>query len=403
MPDNVPNAVAANVLVCLRNSGERLRPVLANARRRRPLLEPLLAPWRILTPLADLPQRLPPWAKYYLPSQLRPNSKAEAVVRELLAAGIVHEAIWTFDQQSDHPLARVGRIALWALRLLPTLAWLALARPLDAADRQVLLGRAAMRLFLHRNPHAMPIIVSDVSPTLHMLWSAAVSLGRPPLWWQDDYHHAGPLPYPVCSAAVLNQGGYAAVMARSPQALIAKRPQAVVNPMRPVPEAPRLGVATNVSFAATPPQMALLASLREAVGAERVHVRLHPNSSLHGRGLSVAWLDIAAADEPMTRFAARLDLVIVGNSAAQLRLLGEGVAVLHVAGLDDHGFDLYGYVRDGFSYGVVRPEDLTLAALNRHYSDASARQRLADFMQVRPVPALPGLAALARLARRHAG
>lgn len=385
---------ATNLLICLRRSGERLRPALADVRRRRPRLEPFLAPWRVLTQLAEVPLRLPACTRYYIASRIRPNSKAEAVVSELIAAGIDPDAIWTFERQSGHLPARALRAGIWTLRLAPMVIRLALARRLDDSDRQVLVGRAAMRLLLRRTPSAVPVIVSDVSPVLYMLWSAAISLRRAPMWWQDDYHHIGSLPYPVSAAAVLNQGGYAAVLARSPDALITRRPQTVVKLMRAAPSAPRLGAATNASFAATPAQVALLAGLRDQLGGKQLLLRLHPNSPLHGGNLAHPWLAIAPADEPLATFATRIDLAIVGNSAVQMRLLGEGVPVLHVAGLDEHGFDLYGYMREGFSFGSPHLEDVCLEAINRHYADPIVQQRIADFMSLRRDIIIPDLAAL---------
>ncbi|WP_145200150.1 hypothetical protein [Sphingobium sp. B2] len=393
---HMPEPIGTNLLTCLRQSGERLRPALSEARRRRPVLEQLVAPFRILAPLSRMPLRLPPQARYFLPSRSSPNSKTAAAMNELLAAGLDRSTIWTPDQQDERVLARIMRTAMWGLRLSPMLIWLAFLRRFDSCDRQILVGRAAMRQLLRRHPHLTPIIISDVNPTLHMLWSAAVSLGRAPLWWQDDYHHTGPLPYPVGAAAVLNQGGYAAALKRSPEALIAMRPRPAVKPMQEVPPKPRVGVATNASFTASPTQIALLAMLRDGVGARHTILRLHPNSPLHGRPLPEAWLAAAPADETLAAFARRVDMAVVGNSAAQLRLLGEGVPVLHVAGLDEHGFDLYGYVRNGFSMGMVRSADVSVDAINRHYADPAIQQRITDFMGLRRPVTIPGLAALAR-------
>lgn len=310
---------------------------------------------------------LPAGTRFLLASPQGPNSKAGAVISELTACGIAREAIWTPAEQSDNLLARVWRVCRWLVR------WLCapdrrLPRVSDVVALRLVAGRAAARDVLARHPEVMPIIISDVSPTLHMVWSASIALRRLPLWWQDDYHHVKPLPAPVGMAVVLNEGGLRAARARDRELPVFARPRPEVRPLRKVGRRPRVGIATNASFRADPDQVALIADLAHRLDASEMIVRLHPNSPLHGRA-SIAGCTVAPADETMARFAARIDIAVVGNSAAQLQLLREGTPVLHVAGLDENGFDLYRYVAQGVCFGAEQTDGIALEDVREHYRD----------------------------------
>lgn len=380
---------AFNLLRCLRGAERRLRPALAAPRRARPARERWIGPLRRFEPLALVPDRLPPGVRYYLPSRALPNSKTATVVAELCAAGVPRGAIWTRDDDRASRAWRLLRGLPFALGLLATLR--RRARRMDPVRQQILLGRERYRRFLRRHPGVAPIVLSDVSPELHMLWSAADAEGVPALWWQDDFHHRGPLAQPAAFAAVLNEDGRRAADDAAPGARIYRRPAGGIVPFGRVPRPPRVGVAVNASFAAAPAQRALLRRLREALGADLLDLRVHPNSRLAAGDFPEPWIRLAPRDEPLAGFAGRIDLCVVGNSAVQLRLACAGVPVLHVAGLDADGHDLYGYVRDGLVYGG--PE-IALEAIDRHYGAPGLPGRLAAAIGLVD-EALPGLAALA--------
>lgn len=382
-----------SLLACLRGAEARLRPALAAARRRRPWRERLIRPFRRFAPLAFVPTTLPDDVRYYLPSAVRPNSKAEAVVRELCAAGVPRRAIWTREADRAWRAVRVARHLPHAFCLWWTMR--SRRRPLDDVGQQVVFGRAFYRRLLRSHPRVTPIIISDVNPQLHMLWSAAAAEGDRALWWQDDFHHCGPLTQSIGAAAVRNAPGYRAARRRSAGARILRRPGAVVRDMRAIPEPLTAGLATNAFFAASDEQRALLRRLRDAIGASVLEVRLHPNSRLGETDFPESWLAIAPRDEPLTAFADRINLCIVGNSAVQLQLACLGVPVVHVSGLDTHGFDLYGYCRDGLIYGA---DNVSVAALERYYADPERQRLIADRVGWADIAVPEGLGALARTA-----
>lgn len=393
-----------SLLACLRGAGSRLRPALDGERRRRPLRFRILESLRLLEPLATLPLFWPRHARFVLLSYPQPNSKAAAAHSELTAAGIPRDAIW-------HPPLGGDRLAVRSLRILARLLWAiaALSRLRhrllrhDQIDARIILGRESFRRTLRANPQLTPIIISDVSPTLHLLWSAAAAEGNRALWWQDDFHHHWRLPYDVRAAAVLNEPGLAAARQRGTAAIITRRPAEPPVPLRRVPRVPCVGVATNASFATTEAQRTLLSFVAEKLGVDQLHLRLHPTRHQPASAFRAWPVQLAPADEPMAAFAARVDLVVVGNTAAQIWLLRKGVPVLHISGLDTHGFDLYGYVRQRFVLGIQDLEALSLDCVAAFYeSNSSLPTRIREYTTVgasRGVSELSDLASLMALPR----
>ena len=265
---------------------------------------------------------------------------------------------------------------------------------LDCIDLQILLGREVFRHLLHRYPMVKPIIISDVSPDLHMLWSAATVAGCGALWWQDDFHHIHPLPYSVTTAAVLNQGGYEAVLNSSTSAMIVYRPKVTLKPFRPIPAHPKVGIAINNSFMATKEQRKYLEQIRQEFGVNGLYVRLHPNSKLLPADFPEHWITIAPFDESLEQFALNIDIAVVGNSAVQLRLVCEGVPVLHIPGLDDNGYDMYQYSLKGFTFGIENIGANILSDLSNFFNDPKLKVRLADYVGVRDDANLEGLSKL---------
>jgi len=386
-------SIDRGLLACLRGAEARLRPALAAARGRQPLRERLIQSFRRFAPLAFVPASLPDHVRYYLPSTVRPNSKTEAVVRELCEGGVPRQAIWTRADDRTRSIGRVVRQLPFALMLVCNMR--RRQRPLDNVQQQIVIGRELYRRLLRRHPKVVPVVISDVSPELHMLWSAAAVEGDRALWWQDDFHHCGPLTQSIGAAAVRNAGGYQAARRRSPGARIVRRPGTIVRNMRAIPEPFTAGLATNAFFTANDEQRALLLRLRNAIGASMLEVRLHPNSRLREADFPESWLTIAPRDEPLSSFAERIDLCIVGNSAVQLQLACLGVPVAHVSGLDPHGFDLYGYCRDGLIYGA---DNVTVPELEGYYSDPARQRLIADRVGWGDIAVPEGLGALAKAA-----
>ena len=372
------------IVSCLRGAGERLRPAIERQKLRHPHREIIMSKVRVLVPLAKIPLSLAKNIRFYLDSYPHPNSKVAAVVNELCAAGISRSMIWTPGPSQNYTVVSFVRL-LYRLPCALIYLFIMVRRApfLDCIDLQIILGREVFRHLLHRYPMVKPIIISDVSPDLHMLWSAASVAGCGALWWQDDYHHIESLPYPVSLAAVLNQGGYEAVLYSCPSAVIVRRPSIPLKPIRPIPEYPRVGIATNTLFVASQEQRDLLAQIRQGLGVAVLYIRLHPNSKLGSVDFSDPSISIASFDESLEQFASKIDIAIVGNSAVQLRLVCEGLPVLHISGLDPLGFDLYGYCQRGITYGDRTLGNNILSDITNFFNDPELQVRLSDYVGVR--------------------
>lgn len=364
----------SGLLLCLRGAGRRLRPSVARHENGAGCRGRWWRALRVFGSLGDVPLWIPKRVRFFLPSVPHKQSKEEAVVDELTDAGIPASAIWT---PKAHPMHRVlSRAIRTAWRLPRALSVLChvrrRSRRLDAIDLRIILGRDAARRLVRRHREVRWIVLSDVSPELHMLWSGALAVAGHVVWWQDDFHHGGQaslsLPYPVQAAAILNDAGHTLVRQRAPRALRLRRRHVSVSAVKPIPAHARVGVAVNALFAGTPTQIAMLDSLRARLGATTLHLRLHPNSTVDQASLSAGWLQIAPQAQSLADYARDIDVAVVGNSAVQLRLLTMGVPVIHVPGLDDHGYDAYGYVRSGDVWGVQTIADLDLAGVAAFYA-----------------------------------
>jgi len=391
-------------LRCLRLAEERLRPAVASrvdpGGFRRGLRRSLFS----LRPLAEIPLSLSRTTKFYLPDWPRPNSKAAAVVKELVESTLPADALW-YHRDSTDAIWRQGGRLLWRLPLyLPLL--LRSQRPgtrLDRIGKRILMGWVVRRRLLKRHPGVAPIIISDLSPGLHMLWSAALREGNPVLWWQDDYHHARPLPQPVTAAAVLNEGGWNAVAGSCPSGvLIVRRPSRGISRIRPFPKRLLVGLATNASFGRVNSDFAILEEIRNKLDVSRLHLRLHPNSSLSQNDFDDAQIWVAPLDETIAEFAQRVDLGIVGNSAVQLKLLCEGLPVVHLGGLDQSNFDTYGYVKQGLLPGFRAVDDLSLKKIRDTYASWASTAILRELVEPPESRELAALSSLKRTLARSA-
>lgn len=365
-----------NLLACLRAAGARVRPAEAREQSARPWRWKLFGPIRRFRPLTQFPLSRLRGKSFYVSGQPRPNSKNAAVVNELREAGIDHRFLAHGTAQDENALVKALRLIVrlpWAIGFVAQIS--KRCRSLDGVDRQTLLNYALARRWLRNRPGLMPIIISDVSPRLNALWAAAAAEGNRAIWWQDDFHHHWRLPYAVRGAAVLNEPGLLVAKDRGTAQVIAKRPTKPPLRIRPVPNNPIVGLATNASFYVGPTQIAILKTLATALNVPVLHLRVHPTRRLSNDDLQDVPVQLAPQDETMEEFASRIDLAVVGNSAAQLWLIRQGVPVIHVAGLDVQQYDLYGYVKRGFIYCVSNINELNVVQATAYYSYPEANYR----------------------------
>lgn len=340
-------------------------------------------------------------ARIYLPSRVKANSKTAAVVGELTAAGVPRDAFLTSEKSAGHALNNL----LGGLINLPwTICFIAIlhrrAGRLGELERFLILARAINLRFLRKHPALIPIIISDVSPDRHALWSAAVAEGRQVVWWQDDHHHTEELSYPVDAAAVIGAEGYRNVLAKAPAALVAARPPMKPIPFKAVPASPRVGIATNSFFKASPAERRQLAQIRASLEASSLYLRLHPNSKVQRSDIPEPWISIASPLETLDEFITKIDIAVVGNSTVQLKLLCSGLPVVHFPFDDPRGFDKHAYHAMGFTYGSAQAEALSLAEARRHYADPELSSRIAAYVSIPAEENLHNLTELARYLSR---
>ena len=388
------------LLACIRGATERVPRAEALERVHHPMRFRLLAPLRVFRELAYVPVRCPSEAVFYLSAHPRPNSKAGHVYRELIEAGIPARNIQTWPTSRPGNSVKLARLLYrlpWAMAALASLA-VRMHRP-GRLELQIILGREAYRSWLRKHPRLHPVVISDVSPSLHMLWSAAAAEGNRAIWWQDDFHHAFHLPYPIRGAAVLNVAGLNRVDNRGTADIVAARPTSLPRPLRAIPEKPVVGVTTNAAFAAGKSQLELLETLAKKLELDELQIRLHPNSRLTQADFSRVLVKVAPADESIAAFAERVDLVVVGNTAAQLWLIRNGVPVVHLAGLDEQGYDLYGYAQRGFVFGATDLDEISLARICHFYQSNGGEiyEAIKDHTTLSAQPDIRNLASFRRL------
>jgi hypothetical protein len=181
---------------------------------------------------------------------------------------------------------------------------------------------------------------------------------------------------------VLNDHGLKTIRGKCPSAKVFARRGLRTYPMRKITKNLRLGVATNASFQATEQQIKLIDKIRLDLGVSRVQIRLHPNSKLNESHFSLNCLEIADKNELLEQYIQKVDLVIVGNSAVQLKLLCLGIPIVHIYGLDTFRFDLYGYCKRGFSYGVEEGAIVSLEHIQKFYQSAWVEDRIKAYISV---------------------
>lgn len=304
--------------------------------------------------LAHVPVFIPRTARFLLDSFGHASSKSGIAADELIGAGAQLDMILPRRRGPTlQRLSRVFRRAAHLPRAFVLDAYLRRRMPhLADRDAEVIIARDAFRRLFVRHPQLVAIVISDLSPLRAVLAAGAASAGARVMWWQDDYHHASPPRLGFSDAAVLNVAGAEAFSKLSPSGTTYTRPTAEVRAVV-MPDGPlRLGAAVNGFFSASPAEMEVLRGAMLAFGADQVELRLHPRSHLGESQLAREWVRVAPVSERLEAFLDRVDVVICGNTAAQLRIVSSGKAVVHCAGLDPQAFDNYKLGQRGIVYAA---------------------------------------------------
>lgn len=369
-----------SLLSCLRLAGVRLRPALKAEKKKRPLRFHLLNPIRLFADLSIMPLYLSKKARVYIHGGASDASKNGIAMRELTSAGVPRDLIIIENPQTLSLFAKTIRILFRLTIALIILKKISKrSKKLDFVDYRIILAREMCRIAFRFRPLLSPLIISDVSPTLNILWSASSSEGNRAVWWQDDFHHFKPLPYDIRGAALLNLPGLNCVKKRSNVATAAVRVNKKPMRVQRITQRPIVGIAVNNWFTASTDQINQLISIQEKLKTNSLHLRLHPNTTLKKSDLERPGLKLCDQNESMANFAARIDICIVGNSASQIWLLKNGVPVVHMPGLDTLGFDRYRYVSSGLVFGCEDTQHLMIDWINDFYEKKSNFQNLVDY------------------------
>ncbi len=144
--------------------------------------------------------------------------------------------------------------------------------------------------------------------------------------------------------------------------IIVRQPE--IKPMRAaIPDLARIGIVLNNYFSVDGVST-VVNTLFERFNPKRVLLRQHPNSR---HLLRDDRLIICDPQEPLGEFASQCDVVIAGNTSAQLEVIQSGVPVVHVGELDDHPYDFYALVADGVVYGAHKLDDVHIQSVLEFY------------------------------------
>lgn len=219
---------------------------------------------------------------------------------------------------------------------------------------------------------SLTVHIGDRSPRRIALAAGAALAGRASLYWQNGYHDRVIPDLRYENAAVFNAAGAAAFVGRPTQVWEMDPPAQSV--LRKPERIKHLGVATN-AFAGPEIEAA-----RDRVGIAfpdaEVALRLHPRIETFDAERVPGW-DVRHRSQSLEDFARSCDVVICGNTAAQIEILMAGTPVIHIAGLDPYGFDLYGYVARGISFGgEILQDGAVVDAIRTFYGRPGWRERL---------------------------
>ena len=67
----------------------------------------------------------------------------------------------------------------------------------------------------------------------------------------------------------------------------------------------------------------------------------------------------------------------------QLKLLCQGLPVIHIVGLDNQGFDNYKLCQNGFCFGLCNINSINLNEVQKFYSNPYIPERLFEYVNIK--------------------
>ncbi len=306
----------------------------------------------------------------------------------------IDAALQSLAGELELPLATIVLRRRPALAVLPSPALLVrivrlVSRRAGGLDRHVqlslvemLLEYAALGRRFARRPPKLVVIPCDLSPRRIAAGAAAERHGVPSLYLQLSLFNTYVPPFRPSRAMVINPPAERALAAAglpTVRRVLRSRRPALREPADP----PRdVGIVLNafVDPGALPRR---LAAIRKRFPETRFRVRRHPRSRLRIDPLPDGFT-LDPPQRPLADFARDIELALAGNSVAQLDLLGLGVPVVHLDGLDGIAFDHCGFVAEGLVFGVRSPEDIMLDRVRSFYARPEWSAKLAERLGLFP-------------------
>lgn len=251
---------------------------------------------------------------------------------------------------------------------------------LSRLEKSLVLGFVHYKRLFRNNSELYPVIISDVNPVLNLMAISSLDTGC--IWWQDDFHHKYQGGLNVVKAFVLNSSEFNRFLERDLGGAVFFREKEPIKQVK-VPDFStklNISVAVNGLFSATESEVDTLSFICRKFDAEKIDLRLHPTARV-SKKLIPDFVNLVSPSEAIEKYAKNYDLIIVGNSAVQLKILAEGTPVVHVGGLDPEKFDLYGYCDDGVVLGFQSVKDFDVEECFGFYNDMSYLTRLRDIME----------------------
>lgn len=237
----------------------------------------------------------------------------------------------------------------------------------------------ALKSSLQRTKKRYWIVIGDLSPQLIALCGAAREAKHTTIGWQIDFLDFKHFPVRPDFATVLNEAGVKLARRSVPTTKHAEtywRAAPAIKPLRLSFENVQIGVLLNAFADSATIQR--LGRLQQRLQGS-IEVRLHPRSKLNVDSFPEGLQD-APRSESLEGFVDRKNLLICGNTSAQLKALCLGTPVAQLSGLDDLPFDHHGYISRGLIIGFKLDEHFSLQEIHRFYTARYRPQALRQLL-----------------------
>ena len=285
---------------------------------------------------------------------------------ELVATAPPRRRVWRTGLVSPALTLRIARTVGHRARRLD--------RHVQRALVEMLLEYAALRRLFARRPPGLVLVPCDLSPRRIAAGAAAEREGVPCLYLQLSLFNTYLPPFRPSRALIVNMAAER-TLAAAGIPTVRRVLRREVPELRLPDDRPRsIGIVLN--YYLDPERLGpTLAAVRRHFPEARIRLRRHPRSRRDPERLP-AGVETDPPERPLAEFAAGIAFALAGNSVAQLDLLGLGVPVVHLDGLDALAFDHCGFVAEDLVFGVRRVEEIELDRLRAFYTRPEWRPRL---------------------------